>query len=263
MPGGFSEVADGAWVRTGVRETATTTIVEVGVHGCILVDPTIEPADLEAIAAFLSTRALHVEFGWSTHPHWDHVLWSSGFGRDVPRYATATNARTCAGALDALREEIRRTAPGHELDLCAVLTPVEEAGSAWPSTCEVVEHQAHAPGHGALFFEDIGLFVAGDMLSDIEIPSFDLERADPLADYAQALDRYARYVTRTSVLVPGHGAPGDRREMQRRLDLDRAYLDDLASGRDSPDARREPPWLKDQHELQVAWCRTHPSAARP
>lgn len=253
----FQELADGAWVHTSERETTTSTIVATAGGGCIVVDPALEPQDLDAIAEFVSERFRHIVFGWSTHPHWDHVLWASSLGPAVPRYATLTNVEVCAAALRELQEEIERTCPDHEIGLCGVLTPVAQAGPVWPPSCEVIEHHAHAPGHGALWFADRGLLVAGDMLSDIEIPSLDLDQSDPLSDYELALDLYSQFVDRTVVFVPGHGMPGDRTEMQRRLDLDRAYLDDLVSGKTSADDRRGAQWLREQHERQVAWSRGH------
>lgn len=255
MKSRFEEVVDGAWVHTSERETTTSTIVAVAERDCIVVDPAVEPHELEAIAEFVRERFLHVVFGWSTHPHWDHVLWASSLGPDIPRFATLPNVEVCAATLRVLQEEVERTCPGHEIDLCGVLTPAADAGSMWPPSCEVIEHHAHAPGHGALWFADRGLFVVGDMLSDIEIPSFDLDQSDPLSGYELALDLYSQFVDRTVVFVPGHGMPGDRTEMQRRIDLDRAYLDDLVTGKTSADCRRGAQWLREQHERQVAWSR--------
>ena len=43
-------------------------------------------ADLAALADELADLGLRPAVAWSTHPHWDHVLWSAGLG-DAPRYA--------------------------------------------------------------------------------------------------------------------------------------------------------------------------------
>ena len=42
----------------------------------------------------------------------------------------------------------------------------------------VLAHDAHAPGHGAVFLPDTGVLVAGDMCSDVEIPLLDAGAAD-------------------------------------------------------------------------------------
>src|SRR6185437_8481741 len=49
------------------------------------IDPGVTVADLAALAAELADRGLRPAVAWSTHPHWDHVLWSAGLG-DAPRY---------------------------------------------------------------------------------------------------------------------------------------------------------------------------------
>ena len=53
----------------------------------ILVDPGIDGSDLNQLADDLDWLGIPVVAGFSTHPHWDHLLWHSRFG-DVPRYAT-------------------------------------------------------------------------------------------------------------------------------------------------------------------------------
>jgi hypothetical protein len=48
-----------------------------------------------------------------------------------------------------------------------------------------------ASGHAAVFLPQTGVLLAGDMLSDVEIPLPDLLAADPLGDYRAGLDRLA------------------------------------------------------------------------
>ena len=57
----------------------------------ILVDPGIDGSELNQLADDLDGLGLPVVAGFSTHPHWDHLLWHSRFG-DVPRYATPAGA---------------------------------------------------------------------------------------------------------------------------------------------------------------------------
>ena len=59
----------------------------------------------------------------------------------------------------------------------------------WPGPrTQVVIHNGHAPGHAAVFLPETGVLLAGDMLSDVEIPLPDLAMADPLGDYHAGLD---------------------------------------------------------------------------
>ena len=78
------------------------------------------------------------------------------------------------------------------------------------------------------------MLLAGDMLSDIELPYPDADEPD-LSLYLDGLDRLAPVVARCNVLVPGHGRPSF--EPMVRLDADRRYLDAILSGTPSDDPR--------------------------
>ena len=122
----------------------------------------------------------------------------------------------------------------------------------------IIEHQAHAPGHAALLIADRGVLVAGDMLSDVEIPLFDLTgTVDPVTDYLQALGEFEDVADDFDVVVPGHGMVGDRTQLRQRIDHDRAYCLVLRDGRRPDDARVGPSasygrdWLPGEHERQL------------
>ena len=159
--------------------------------GCLLIDPAVTVADLAALAGWLSERGLRPVAGWSTHPHWDHLLWSAAFG-EVPRYATPRAVAVAARELPGLVSGVAESAPGHDLTLFARVEPLLGREIDWAGPRAVVyPHDAHAPGHGAVLLPDAGVLIAGDMLSDIEIPLLDLESADPFGDYRQRLELLA------------------------------------------------------------------------
>ena len=101
---------------------------------------------------------------------------------------------------------------------------------------QVIVHDGHAPGHGAVFLPDTGVLVAGDMCSDLEIPLLDTMAADPLGDYRTGLERLSSVIGVRQV-VPGHGHVGDAGEMRRRFAADCVYLDAVAEGEAFPDPR--------------------------
>src|SRR5579859_4647808 len=92
----LTEVADGVWVRQSAW-VWTNSIVVRGEAGLILVDPGIHGSELSSLADDLDRLGSPVLAGFSTHPHWDHLLWHDRFG-DVPRYATAAAARAAGEA---------------------------------------------------------------------------------------------------------------------------------------------------------------------
>ena len=249
----LAQVADGIWVATS-RIWATNSTIIVGERDeALLIDPAVTPAELDAIAAAIAERGWTVVAGASTHPHWDHVLWSRSladvsFG-DCPRFATQK-------AIDVLRADLEHTwfealdtAPDLDRAHFAALTPLGTAVSAPPGAIvpllppaplgvRALVHDAHKPGSLALIAR--GVLIAGDLLSDTEIPLLDLgpggdlNRApwDPVADYLWTLECLwnALDVFDVEVLVPGHGSVvSGRAAIRDRIARDRAYLRALES----------------------------------
>jgi hydroxyacylglutathione hydrolase len=246
------EITTGVFVATGDLYVTNSTVVSNGDGGCLVIDPAVTVADLAGLAADLRGLALRPRAGLATHPHWDHVLWSAELG-DVPRFASPLTVAVAQRERARLIEGVQESAPGHDLDLVGQLDELDPPDTiAWDGPqAVVITHQAHAPGHSAVFFADSGTLVAGDMCSDIEIPLLDLDQADPIGDYIAGLDRLAELPV--DRVIPGHGGVGDRAEFHRRIELDRAYLDDLQRQRDLRDPRPIAEWLIAEHEKQAAW----------
>ena len=247
----MDEVAPGVFVATAQTYTTTTTVVAGGGGGCLVIDPAVTPADLAWLAGWLSSRGLRPAAGWSTHPHWDHVLWNRALG-DAVRYATPRAVETAARELPGLVSGVTDAAPGHDLSLFARLAPLAGGEIPWAGPrAIVVAHDAHAPGHGAVFLPDSGVLVAGDMCSDIEIPLLDGESADPFGDYRHGLGVLAS-LPGVRVVVPGHGHVGDSKDFQRRVAADFGYLDAVEAGREPADPRLAAAWLRAEHARQRA-----------
>jgi glyoxylase-like metal-dependent hydrolase (beta-lactamase superfamily II) len=240
------EIAPGVFVATADTYTTTTTVVAGADGGCLLIDPAVTVADLAALAGWLSERGLRPAAGWSTHPHWDHLLWAAAFGA-VPRYATPRAVAVAARELPGLVSDVGESAPGHDLTLFARVEPLLSRELAWAGPPAVVyAHDAHAAGHGAVLLPEAGVLVAGDMLSDIEIPLLDLESADPFGGYRQGLELLAG-APGVRLVVPGHGHVGDQAEFRRRVAADRGYLNATEAGADPADERLTADWLRAEH----------------
>jgi hydroxyacylglutathione hydrolase len=247
----LAEVTPGVLVTTAEMYTTTSTVI-VGPDGtCLLVDPAVTPADVAGLAAALAGRGLRPAAGWATHPHWDHVLWSAELG-DVPRYATPRAAAVAERERDGLIEAVTESAPGHDLELFARLTPLPADRIPWDGpVAQVLAHDAHEAGHGAVFLPGTGTLLAGDMLSDLEIPLLNTGSPDAVGEYRAGLDLLAS-VDGVHIIVPGHGHVGDGAEFGRRVEADRRYLDALERG--APQAGRDErisnDWLRAEHERQ-------------
>jgi hydroxyacylglutathione hydrolase len=245
------EVAPGVFVFTSALYTTMTTVIAGADGGCLVIDPAIRPADLTALARWLSARHLRVQAGWSTHPHWDHVLWSAGLGADVPRHATQAAATAASARRDALFAEAESEAPGHDPALFGRLTTWPGDDVPWDGpVARIIAHDAHAPGHGALFLPSTGVLVAGDMCSDVEIPLVDGESDDPFGMYRAGLGRLAA-LSGVRTVVPGHGRPGDGASFRARVAADLEYLDAVEAGAPVTDPRLGPEWLRQEHARQA------------
>jgi len=248
----FREIAPAVFVATASRLTSTSTLV-VGAHdGCLLIDPAVTVSDLAALAADISSAGLRLQAGYATHLHWDHVLWSTALD-DVPRYATAGTADLFESMRTEMTDMLTQSEPGHDLELFGQLValPGDAHRIPWDGpAAELIVHDGHAPGHGAVYFPSAGVLVAGDMLSDIEIPILDTVADDPLGDYRTGLQRLAA-IPGVRWVIPGHGHIGDAAEFRRRLDADNRYLDLLAAGEPFEDPRMTVQWQRDCHDDQL------------
>jgi glyoxylase-like metal-dependent hydrolase (beta-lactamase superfamily II) len=193
-----------------------------------------------------------VRAGFSTHAHHDHLLWHPSLG-EVPRWAAPRTAELAVQERAGLLEMLGDDYPDEVLALFGHVTPL--AGETVPGTELVaIVHDGHAPGHAALFDPASRVLVAGDMLSDVELPlPF---WPDDLPAYLAGLDALAPWVAEAAALVPGHGHPSYA--PMERLDADRRYLDDVLSGRVPDDPRLGNPGMSEMYERLVSLTRTAP-----
>lgn len=236
------EVAAGVRVRTSRRMTTTTTLFEAP---GVLVDPAWTGDELDAIASEVGG----VRAGFSTHAHHDHLLWHPGLG-DVPRWAAP---RTAELAVSERAELLGMLGDGYSDAVLALFGRVTALpGKAVPETdLVVIAHDGHAPGHAAIFDPATRVLVAGDMLSDVELPlPF---WPDDLPAYLAGLEALAPWVARAAVLVPGHGTPSYA--PVERLDADRRYLDEVIAGRVPSDPRMANDGMTEMYERLVAMVR--------
>ncbi len=139
----LNQVADGVWVRQSEWVWSNAIMVR-GEDGLILVDPGINGRDLSQLADDVGRLGLPVVAGFSTHPHWDHLLWHPRFG-NAPRYATAAGARYAGDTREEGQRLAAEEASDIPVELYGLVTPLPADGGPVPG--EIVEHEAHATGH--------------------------------------------------------------------------------------------------------------------
>ena len=263
----LTPVAEGVLIHQSEFCQSNTVVVQ-GEAGVLLIDPGVLGDELGDIANDLGEMGQPVVAGFSTHPHWDHLLWDARFG-EAPRYITAGGAAFVRARLSdpgakgriaaqLIPPDIASEVPLDLMGLIAGL-PAETARIPWDGPgVRIIEHQAHAPGHAALLIEERGVLVAGDMLSDVLIPMLDLNgTADPIEDYLAALRLLEGVAGDVDVVVPRHGAVGGADQVQARIDQDRAYVEALRDAHAPSDPRVGPSaksgweWVSEVHAGQL------------
>jgi glyoxylase-like metal-dependent hydrolase (beta-lactamase superfamily II) len=256
-------IAEGVLVHESDFLQSNAVVVR-GRDGVLVIDPGITVDELAELAFDIGALGQPVVAGFSTHPHWDHVLWHPELG-GAPRYGTARGAASIREVLThpAWRDEVAEgLPPGHAddipMELLGLLTGLPDGADRIPwdgPVVRILEHRAHADGHAALLIEDSRVLVAGDMLSDILMPFLDLQATHPIDDYLAALELFDGVADEVDAVVPGHGSVGGADQLRARIDQDRAYVRALQEGREPDDPRvgpaAPPEWLLDVHRWQV------------
>jgi glyoxylase-like metal-dependent hydrolase (beta-lactamase superfamily II) len=122
----------------------SNAVVVHGRDGVLLIDPGVHGDEMARLANELSDSGQTVVAGFSTHPHWDHLLWHARLGA-APRYGTARCAATVRVLLSDARGKARIAewippdiAEQVPLDLLGLITglPAEMAQIplGWPSS---------------------------------------------------------------------------------------------------------------------------------
>jgi glyoxylase-like metal-dependent hydrolase (beta-lactamase superfamily II) len=258
------QVAEGVEIHQS-EFLQTNAVVVQGRAGVLVIDAGVRGDEMVCLATDLSDSGQTVVAGFSTHPHWDHLLWHADLG-PAPRYGTARCAAIVRDRLSDARAQarIRELIPPDiveqvPLDLLGLVTGLSAEAKQIPwegPHVRVIEHQAHAPGHAALLIEECGVLVAGDLLSDVLVPLLDFsDTADPIEDYLIALRLLEGVADDVDVVVPGHGSICEADQVHARIEQDRAYVHALRDGQTVSDPRVGPrathDWMSAVHERQA------------
>ena len=82
------QVAEGVLVHVSEFCQSNAVVVH-GRAGVLLIDPGVHGYEMDCLANDLSGSGQTVVAGFSTHPHWDHLLWHA---RSARRPVTARRA---------------------------------------------------------------------------------------------------------------------------------------------------------------------------
>jgi glyoxylase-like metal-dependent hydrolase (beta-lactamase superfamily II) len=81
------QVAEGVLIHQSEFCQSNAVVVQ-GRSGVLLIDPGVYGSEMACLANDLFDAGQTVVAAFSTHPHWDHLLWHAKLG-SAPRYGTA------------------------------------------------------------------------------------------------------------------------------------------------------------------------------
>ena len=200
-----------------------------GAAESFVVDSPVLPEELEMLPSVLSQAGFPAPSGLlATHADWDHVLAPLAFPGTPLGCAESSAARLREEPGEAQRElrsfdeELYLERP-RPLGLGAIQAlPVPGRLEIGERSLELHETGGHTPDGMAILAEWAGVLIAGDYLSEIEIPM--LNPGANIDAYLGTLERLRPLLDRVEQVVPGHGpvlAPGRAVEI---LEEDVAYL---------------------------------------
>ncbi|TIC84855.1 MBL fold metallo-hydrolase [Nocardioides sp. GY 10113] len=228
----LTEIADRVWVGRYPWFDVNVAVVG-GRDGLVVVDTYASEASARTVVD--EVRALGagaVRAVVNTHEHFDHVLGNHAFrqafrpaGGELPIHAHEEAAARTAAAVRAVQDS-----PGHEddpdwADLRA--TTVVPADHPFSSAAaidlgdRVVElvhpGRGHTGGDLVVRIGDADVLLAGDLVEESGPPALG-DDSFPM-DWPATLDLVLGLTTADTVVVPGHGAPVDRRFVEDQRDL--------------------------------------------
>lgn len=198
----------------------------------LVVDPGVLPSELDELArAVHESRAARVTLVF-THAHWDHVLghpWWPGAATLAHTAFAARVARDAAAIAAAAADLAAREGEAWPAPFAPFASGLTVAGTGemvfGPWRLVLRDAFGHDDTQLSIHLPESGVLIAGDMLSDIEIPL--LDRAP--AVYCATLEALLPLAESGAVatLVPGHGTIARGREVLERLRRDLGYLAEL------------------------------------
>ncbi len=240
-----------AIVVTSLLWQTTATALRAG-DEAMLIDSPYFPDELEVLPTVLAQAGFEVNALLATHGDFDHLLGRLAFPELSLGVAESTILRLQEKPGEAQRDLRNRdnehyvTRP-RPLGLAGTQSlPVPGKLGLGAEELELQPAEGHTDEGMAVFAPWLGVLVAGDYLSAVEIPM--LGPGGTVAEYRATLTRLAALVARSETVVAGHGPPSSREQALRLLDEDMDYLTALERGEGRP---RLPAGRDNTHQRKV------------
>lgn len=217
-------------VFQSVLYQTTSTLVDLK-DALLLCDPCWTPDEVMRIQAYVNQirrgRPLFIFF---THNDFDHILGAGAFP-DAHVIASEAFGRTqdSARILKQIHQfdQMYYWTRSYPIVYPKADTVIRKNGQQMiigNSTCTFYLSPGHTSDGLFVYIESPGVFLAGDYLSDVEVPFIEETGYDA---YVQTIHLAKAIIEQSPVrlLVPGHGSPtANQKEMMRRVTFAAEYL---------------------------------------
>lgn len=206
----------------------TCTAMRAGDEGFVIDSP-VYPDELEAVPTVLDQAGFPISGLLATHADWDHLLGRLAFP-DRPLGVGEPTAERLNDEPGTAQRELRAFDDEHYVERAGPLglaaiqrLPVPGKLGLGPDR-ELDLHPApgHTPDGTAIVAPWLGVLVAGDYLSPVEIPM-----VTDAGAYLETLERLRALVRDVETVIPGHGEPQPAERALAILDEDTAYVSAL------------------------------------
>lgn len=186
----------------------TSTVIQTG--DCIIVvDPGLLPAEIDEILEYvLKTKGDRPVYLILTHSDWDHIVGAGAFPEAAVIASKIFQTKNPADVIEQIKEfddqyYIDRKFPLIYPNVDIPVTKDGEKLHIGKTTITFYEAKGHTDDGIFAIVEPLGIWIAGDYLSDIEFPFI----YSSYKDYIQTLEKTEDILKshQINVLVPGHG----------------------------------------------------------
>lgn len=194
-----------------------------------MVDSPILPDELQMLPSLLEQSHFTLSGLLVTHSDWDHLLGRLAFP-DAALGCSETTAARMRSEPGQAQRELRCFDEEHYIERERPLMLGSVQALPVPGRCEIGQHELDlhpAEGHTqdgmAIHVPWAGVLVAGDYLSEIEIPSF-ASGGGSLSAYLATLGRLRAVIEEVQHVIPGHGPLLSSERALEVLEQDLTYL---------------------------------------
>jgi len=209
-----TQVADGLYVLEGMGGFAGGNIaVSVGEDGVVLIDDGLSTVLEPLRSALKQITDAPIDFMINTHVHADHVGNNAFFGEAGTHIVAHSNLRERLKVREVEGADGKTLTPASALPVITFdesLTFHLNGGEAH------VFHvgPAHTDGDVVIHFRDLNVIHVGDVLFNGIFPFIDLQNGGSVSGYIEAQKILYELLGDDTVIIPGHGAVGTRKDLK-------------------------------------------------